>query len=92
MRKLLKWILVTVGITALVRWLRSRGAAPEVVPAAESQVDLAEELRRKLTESRSVDESEEATEKPEATVEERRADVHAEGRAALYEMKSTDDS
>jgi len=30
-RRLLKWIIVTVGITALVRWFRRRGTEAEVI-------------------------------------------------------------
>jgi len=78
--KLLKWIVVTVGITALVRWLRHRGAEPEI--AAPTTGDPAEELRQKLAESREA----------ETTVEERRADVHEQGRATLDDMKSPDEA
>ena len=92
MRRLLKWIIVTIGIAALVRWFKRRGAETEVtapsVPAAD---DPAVELRRKLAESRDSDESDEPSETPEATVEERRADVHEQGRAALDEMKPSDE-
>ena len=89
MPKLLKWIVVTVGITALVRWLRHRGAEPEI--AAPTTGDPAEELRQKLAESR---EAEVPTEEPasETTVEERRTDVHEQGRATLDDMKSPDEA
>ena len=91
-RKLLKWIIVTIGIAALVRWFKRRGAETEVTapvePAAE---DPAEELRRKLAESRDADESDEPAEIPEPTVEERRSEVHEEGRATLDEMKPSDE-
>jgi len=88
MRKLLKWIIVTIGIAALVRWYKRRDADASVVaPAEPAADDPAEELRRKLAESRDPDEAAEPSETPEATVDERREDVHEQGRAALDEMK-----
>ena len=90
MRRLLKWIVVTVGITALVRWYRRRGAESEI--AAPTRDDPAEELRRKLAESREAEEPAEASAGTETTVEERRADVHEQGRATLDEMKSPDEA
>ena len=88
-RKLLKWIIVTVGITALVRWFKRRGTAPEV--GAPPEDDPAEELRQKLAESREVEDPVETPAASEATVEERRADVHEQGRSALDEMKPPDE-
>jgi hypothetical protein len=91
-RRLLKWIIVPVGIAALVRWFKRRGAETEsTAPSVPAADDPAEELRRKLAESRDADESDEPAEAPEATVEERRADVHEQGRAALDEMKPSDE-
>ncbi|HEU0247726.1 MAG TPA: hypothetical protein VFR38_11635 [Gaiellaceae bacterium] len=90
MRKLLKWIVVTVGVTALVRWFRRRGAEPEIA-APPTTDDPAEELRRKLAASREAEEPAEAPAASETTVEERRADVHEQGRATLDEMKSPDE-
>lgn len=65
MRKLLTWLVVTIGIAALVRRLRRRGksepewtvdAAPAAkdgdAPAPEETGDPAEELRRKLASAR----------------------------------------
>ena len=95
MRKLLKWIVVTIGIAALVRWFRRRGAENEtdvIAPSQPAADDPADELRRKLAETREADEPEEAPETPDATVEERRADVHEQGRATLDEMKPSDES
>jgi hypothetical protein len=95
MGKLLKWIVVTIGIAALVRWFRRRGAENETAVVAPSKPvadDPADELRRKLAESREPDESEETAETPTATVEERRVDVHEQGRATLDEMKPSDES
>jgi len=93
MRKLLKWIVVTVGITALVRWFKRRGADADVAAPEESVADdPADELRKTLAESREADEPDTPPETPEATVDERRADVHEQGNAALDEMKPPDES
>jgi hypothetical protein len=89
MRRRLTWLLVTLGIAALVRKLRRRGKRAEPAPPAETADDPADELRRKLAESRTEDEPEEAA-PPEQTVEERRADVHDQGRSAVDEMRDTD--
>jgi len=88
MRKRLTWLLVTLGIAALVRRLKRRGGHAEPAPAASTD-DPANELRRKLAESRSADEGENAPTPPETTVEERRAEVHEHGRAALDDMRSS---
>lgn len=91
MRKLLKWAIITFGIAALARWWRGRSSGgdalePPVAPA--SAADPADELRRKLAESREEGPEGEAD---EASVDERRAEVHAEGRAAIDEMQSPRD-
>jgi hypothetical protein len=92
-RKLLKWIVVTIGVTALVRWFKRRGADADVVePTEPATADPAEELRKKLAESREADEPGTSPEPPDATVEERRADVHEQGRTTLDEMKPSDES
>jgi hypothetical protein len=91
-RRLLKWIIVTVGIAAAVRWFRRRGNEADIAaPVEPVPDDPADELRRKLAESRDTEEPDEPAETPEATVDERRADVHEQGRAALDEMKPTDE-
>ena len=92
MRRLLTWLVVTVGIGALVRRLR-RHREPALVeptrpPAAGD--DPADGLRRKLAESR-TEEVPEAPAPPEVTVEDRRADVHEQGRAALDDMNDSDE-
>jgi hypothetical protein len=92
-RKLLTWVVVTFGIAALVRWWRSRSAsapAPEALegPAA-TATDPADELRQKLAESRGGEAP--VADPGDASVEERRAEVHAEGRAAIDEMQSSQD-
>ncbi len=108
MRKRLTWILVTVGIAALVRKLRSRGeAGPPEPPVA---ADPADELRQKLASSREPEAPGEAageaavpdttpSDDPpppppasEPSIDEQRAEVHGEGRAAIHEMqKSAED-
>ena len=95
-RRLLTWIIVTLGIAAVARRLRRRGGPDEVVTAPEDQ-DPADELRRKLAQSRSQDEtSAAAPAAPEAsveqpTVDERRANVHEEGRATIDAMREPDE-
>jgi hypothetical protein len=101
MRKLLTWILVTVGIAALVRKLSHRGeAAPEAAweptsaepGATESpSVDPADELRQKLAETRSGEPGS-TEEAEEGSVEERRAEVHDQARAAIDEMQPPSES
>ncbi len=95
MRRLLTWLLVTLGIAALIRRLRRASQAQEDgagldVETAEAAEDPADELRRKLADSRTEDEPV-ADAAPE-TVEERRAEVHDQGRSALDEMRETDES
>jgi hypothetical protein len=82
-RTLLKWIVVTIGITALVRWYRRRGAEPEV--SAPTTHDPAEDLRQKLAESREAEDAD-APAGSETTVEERRADVHEQGASDLDKL------
>lgn len=97
MRKLVTWIVVTVGIAALVRKLRQRKAAgAEQVEAGDE--DPADELRRKLADTREQPAAEARASQasvpvtPEATIDERRTEVHDQGRAAIDEMQqSTED-
>lgn len=84
MRKLFTWLLVSAGIAALVRRLRRSAASPAL------DEDPADELRRKLAESRAEADDEPAP-APEASVEERRASVHDDARAALDEMKANEE-
>ena len=88
-RKLIKLALVALGIRAFLRW-RKRREAQAIAPAPEPADDPAAELRRKLAESRdaAVDDVEEP---PAASVADRRAEVHGQGRATIDEMKSTDE-
>lgn len=103
MRKLLTWIVVTVGIAALVRKLRSRGRGSTaetavadvegITPEAPRvEDDPADELRQKLASTRdSESDSDPPTPEPssEPTIDERRAEVHDEGRAAIDEMRKS---
>jgi hypothetical protein len=90
-RKLIKIALVILGIRALLRWWKRRNAERDALPAAPAD-DPADELRRKLAESREDVSVDDAVE-PAATVsvDERRTEVHEQGRAALDEMKSSDE-
>jgi hypothetical protein len=89
MRKRLAWVAGALGTAGVAyRALRHRDA-PAADPAADSR---AGELRRKLDESKPIAgerEEFEAGETPvdEVSLEDRRADVHARGRAAAEEMR-----
>ena len=90
MRKLIKITLTALGIYAFLRWRKRRKAEAELPPAAStSAADPADELRQKLAESR-VDEPDDEP-ASEESVEDRRAEVHEQGRAALDEMKPSDE-
>ena len=90
MRRRLTWLLVTLGIAALIRRLRRK---PEPELATSQPDDPADELRRKLADSRTIMEDDEPPPAPpEATIEERRGDVHEQGRAALDEMRDSESS
>jgi hypothetical protein len=86
MRKLATWVVVTLGIAAVLHRLKRRRAAVEPTAPTAPAPDPADELRRKLSESRTESTVSEAA--PEASVSERRAEVHDEARAALDEMRS----
>jgi hypothetical protein len=113
MRKLITWIVVTIGIAALVRKLRSRGKEHEAEPPPPA-ADPADELRQKLASTRETEPAAEAEAAPveaaapaeefrpvepstpdpasDTAIDERRAEVHDEGRAAIDEMrKATED-
>ena len=91
-RKLIKLALVALGIRALLHWRKRRKEAQATTPAPEPAADPADELRRKLAESRDDDAPDAVEELPAASVTDRRAEVHEQGRAALDEMKPTDES
>jgi HAMP domain-containing protein len=88
-RRLVKLAVIALGIRALWRWRRRRQErAAELAPAAPVAAgDPADELRRKLAESREEDSPETVT-VPETSVEERRTQVHEQARAALDDMAS----
>jgi len=93
--KLIKIALVALGIRAFLHWRKSRkqqASAPSTAPPPTQ--DPADELRRKLAESREDDDDTEAepAAPAEASVAERREDVHEQGRAALDEMKSSSEA
>ena len=96
MRRLLTGLAVSLGIAALVRRLRRSGRPAESAPADDlaaqpvADDDPADELRRKLAESRAADEPV-AVSTSAVTVEERRAEIHGQGRSALEEMRETDE-
>jgi hypothetical protein len=89
-RKLIKIALVALGIRALLGWWKRRQAPVQTASTTLPAADPADELRQKLAESRE-ETSDEPPAAPEASVEERRADVHEQGRAALGEMKPSDE-
>jgi hypothetical protein len=90
-RTLIKLALVALGIRAFLRWRERRRDAQAPPAATVEEADPADELRRKLAESRD-DAADAAEEPPTADVPERRAEVHEQGRATLDEMKSPDES
>jgi len=96
MRRLLTGLVVSLGIAALIRRLRRSSRPEESTPAGEeatgtaTEDDPAGELRRKLAESRAEDEPASAP-PPPVTVEERRAEIHGQGRSALEEMREGDE-
>jgi uncharacterized iron-regulated membrane protein len=90
-RKLIKLALIALGIRAFLHWRKRRQEARALSPAAEPATDPAVELRRKLAESREDVAADDVEEPPAASVADRRAEVHEQGRSTLDEMKSTDE-
>jgi uncharacterized iron-regulated membrane protein len=94
-RRLVKIALIVLGIRAFLHWRKRRrdARATAAAPVAQTAAgDPADELRRKLAESREdgpTDETEAPA--PVASVADRRADVHEQGRATLDEMKPSDE-
>jgi hypothetical protein len=102
-RRLIKVALIALGIRWFLRWRRRRRGqaelerAPRTAPGApaesDPESDPADELRQKLAESRAEEPGpDDAAPAPEEAVEDRRAAVHEQGRAALDEMTSSDES
>jgi hypothetical protein len=93
MRRALLWTAAIIGIAALAWWLRGRARAGDT-PAYEPGADLADELRRALDESRTEQDrtpEQKATEPAgEASIEDRRADVHARAESAIARMREGD--
>lgn len=97
MRRGLTWIAGALGLAALYRVLSRQRRLSAVTPQPAPAVDPAEELRRKLAESREVVEEREEFESAETPVdqadsaagevEKRRRRVHKQGRAAAEEMR-----
>jgi hypothetical protein len=90
-RKLIKIALVALGIRALLRWYKRRKAAALPVAEPGPPADPADELRQKLAENRSDGPAAEPPAASETTVEDRRAQVHEQGRSTLEDMKSADE-
>ena len=88
-RKLIKIALVALGIRALFRWWKRRQAEAQPTSTSPPATDPADELRQKLADSR--EETPEPSATADASVEDRRTEVHEQGRAALDEMKSSDE-
>ena len=86
MRKLIKIALVALGIRAFLRWRKRR--------RAEQELDAGQQLRQKLADSRADEGAvEPGAEAPtDASVEERRAEVHTQGRATVDEMTPSDEA
>ena len=92
-RKLIKIAIVALGVRALLRWWKRRqtAAAAQTASVSPPASDPAVELRQKLADAREEIPAEPAV-ATEASVEDRRADVHEQGRTALDEMKPSDES
>ncbi len=89
MRRFFAWLGCLLGALWIFKWFR-RGSPP--APAADLAADPAEELRRKLEESRAdeptpTEPSVAEPEAPEAGLDERRRAVHDRGRAAIDAMR-----
>jgi hypothetical protein len=93
-RRLFTWALVSLGIAALARRLRTRAATGSSGPIVDATPadDPADELRRKLAESRAEEEPVEPPVSAPETVEDRRAEVHDSGRATIDAMRESEDA
>jgi hypothetical protein len=99
-RRPLAWLLGAIGVAAAfaLRALRRRRAEPAPAPV---ETDQAEELRRRLAESRAIVDEREEFEAGETPVDraepesgdpdERRRRVHEQGQAAIEHMRGSGD-
>jgi hypothetical protein len=93
-----RWLVGGLAVGAAYAWRRVRSpyAEPEtVLPAPSGPDPRAEELKRKLEESRSLVEERDAFEEGETPVDaadpdDRRRSVHDRGRSALEDMRRGD--
>jgi len=90
-RKLIKIALVALGIRAFLRWRKRRRAEAEIPPGPPPP-DPAAELRQKLADTRAEEGATEPEATPEASVEDRRAEVHTQARATVDEMMPSDEA
>jgi hypothetical protein len=81
MRRFLAWLACGTGAVFVFRWRLRRRRPVEAAP------DPAEELKRKLEESRAEPEAPEPPAVEPAGVDERRREVHERGRAAIDQMR-----
>ena len=79
-------LVLLTGIAALLAWFLRWRRGPELVPSELEAADPADELRRKLDETRTLSEPEPPP-APGGDLEARRRDVHDRGRAAVDEMQ-----
>ena len=93
MRKLVGWIAGLVGIAALARVLARRRGPRALPPAASATTpDPADELRRKLSETRAAAGADpamtpERASEPAETLDERRSRVHEKAQQAIQAMQ-----
>lgn len=86
-RRLFGWTAGLVSIAALARVLARRRRHETPTPASPASGDPADELRRKLSETRGATEA--APAEPSETLEERRSRVHAKAQEAIDAMQET---
>jgi hypothetical protein len=90
-RRLFGWTAGLVSIAALARVLARRRRHEARPPAPDPGLDPADELRRKLSETREATDagSAAAASEPRETLEERRSRVHAKAQEAIEAMRET---
>jgi hypothetical protein len=92
-RRLVQIALVALGIRWFLKRRKRRREEREAaeLPPTPAAADPADELRQKLAASRTEAERDETEPGPAPSVADRRAEVHGQGRAALDDMKSSDE-